>query len=656
MEQVSTVEKLIQQDVDDTRRQLRSQNRVTYVEDDDTVTRSSSVDTATEELDHTDPRTRVQRSQSVGSFGIIWSHDDSTDHMIQNARLFLQQPLQLSREENGWEKIVNFNNTRETVYQDHHQQQLRGLHFFTACALLVSKCENVTDDTGFGTTPTVEGNEEIAREWLGRLYQSGVKRLGNGCVFEQIKFSNAARKGLAGAGARPPDPSHVATFFSQLFNASADKHDRRRPQLTRTTTLVSDTTSNTMIPPPHAPVPQEILDNITSQAKALAPAGMDLRILENAVKTIASKKGATFRDKQLGGLKALSNGMRSKETERERYQEIDWSTAMSSKQATSAAISMSVDALESARITKSNAGVLNLGHENVKKCILAVITRRFTSSDFQLHLLIPRTIGAPDTKDMKAALGEAQNNLRVGTMAHVSSEVDDRKYYMYLRLAIEAMIVIASPTLDFGLTAALRFYAENTPIFEVSGTPLCMVTRALCKTLTSAMRQRDQDLIMTTDDTELLLCYKETLEVNRIKQKLLGWSRDDQEDEFIRFKRCMDTYQSPSSTKPTDTGKRRETPNARQPRYEKTEAKSENKMVALLHTSTVPTWTEKFGTKMVNGSKVKLCWFHCNRKQGCAKEATCPNDHTHYPDKYRGKKFAELSEALRNDIARICKP
>ena len=161
---------------------------------------------------------------------------------------------------------------------------------------------------------------------------------------------------------------------------------------------------------------------------------------------------------------------------------------------------------------------------------------------------------------------------------------------------------------------------------------------------------------MTTDDTELLLCYKETLEVNRIKQKLLGWSRDDQEDEFIRFKRCMDTYQSPSSTKPTDTGKRRETPNARQPRYDKTEAKSENKMVALLHTSTVPTWTEKFGTKMVNGSKVKLCWFHCNRKQGCAKEATCPNDHTHYPDKYRGKKFAELSEALRNDIARICKP
>jgi len=656
MEQVSSVEKLIRQDSENTQRRLRPHHKVSYVEEDDTLTGSSSVDTATEEMNQTDPKIGLQRSHSTGSFGIIWSRDDSTDHMTQNARRFLQQPLKLSRDENGWEKIVNFSNTRETVYQDHQQHRLRGLHFFTACALLVSKCGNVTDDTGFGEAPTVEGNEEIAREWLGRLYQSGVKRLGTGCVFEQIKFSHAARKGLAGAGAKPPDPSHVATFFSQLFNASADKHDRRRPQFARTATLTNDMSNNDTIPPPHATVPQEIVDNITNQAKAIAPPGMDLSILENAVKTIASKKGATFRDKQLGGLKALSNGMRSKETERERYQEVDWSTATSSKQATSAAISMSVDALESARITKSNAGVLNLGHENVKKCILAVITRRFTSTDFQLHLLIPRTTGAPEIKDIKTALGEAQNNLRVGTMAHVSSEVDDRKYYMYLRLAIEALIVIVAPTLDFGLTSALRFYTDNTPIFEVSGTPLCMVTRALCKTLTSAMRQRDQALIMTTDDSELLLCYREPLEVNRLKQKLIGWSRDDQEDEFIRFKRCMDTYQSPNNTRLTDTGKKRDAPKTRQPRSDKTEVKTERKMVALLMQSTMPVWSEKYGTKLVNGKKIKLCWYHCNRRQGCEREATCPNDHAHYPDKYNGKKFADLSEVQRNEIARICKP
>ena len=200
----------------------------------------------------------------------------------------------------------------------------------------------------------MEGNEELAREWLGLIYQAGVRRLGSGCVFEQIKFSNAARRGLAGAGTKPPDPSHVATFFSQLYNAAGASNTRRRNQATYTSSATHNNTFQTTIPPPHAHVPQETIDTITTQARSLAPIGMDLSILDQAITTIASKKGATFRDKQVGGIKALGNGSRSKDTERESHQELDWTTATSAKQATNAAVSLSTDALESARITKSN--------------------------------------------------------------------------------------------------------------------------------------------------------------------------------------------------------------------------------------------------------------------------------------------------------------
>ena len=666
MEQVSSVEKLLRQEVEESQQRLRARRRsVSYaeVEDDEESTNNTpSVNAPTEDVERIYPTTTAldprdlqpQRRNSTGSFGIVWSNDDTHTNMVDNAKLFLQQPLHLSRDEGGWEQIVNFANTREVIYQDHRQIKLRGMHFFTACAMLVAQCPNVEDNTGFGEAPTLEGNEEIAREWLGRIYQEGVKRLGNGCIFNQIKFSHAARKGLAGAGNNPPDPSHVATFFSQLYNAT-NGNEKKRKQPSQTTMSSTESSARMTIPPPHAIVPPDILQSITSQAKTLAPAGLDLTILERAVKGIASKKGATFRDKQMGGLKALSNGSRSKESERESYQELDWATAMSSKQATSAAISLSIEALESARITRSNAGLMNLGHDNVKKCILAVITRRFTSTDFQLHLLIPRTSGAPDVKDIKNALGEAQNTKRTASITNVTSESEDRRYYMYLRLAIEAMIVIIAPTLDFGLTNALRFYSENTPIFEVSGTPLCMVTRALCKTLTSAMRQRDQALINTNNDTEQPLCYIEPLDVNQIKQKLISWSRDDQEDEYIKYKRFLDTYQSPNGTQHTESVKKREsTTNSRTLRSDKQEAKSERKTVSM-PSIPIATWTEKYGTKIVNGSKVKLCWYHCNRQGGCGRQDTCPNDHSHYPDKYNGKCYKDLTDGQRNDIQKACK-
>jgi len=664
MQQMTAVDKLMKQHPIEQPRQLRKRNQdVVYVEEETREPNtSSSSNSTTEDITRQDTTvtrantidTALQRSHSTGSFGIIWSRYDSTNDTGEKAKLFLQRPLNLTRTEEGWEKIVNFANTREMIYQDHAQVNLRGLHFFSACALLVAKCDNIEDNTGFGDTPTMEGNEELAREWLGLIYQAGVRRLGSGCVFEQIKFSNAARRGLAGAGTKPPDPSHVATFFSQLYNAAGASNTRRRNQATYTSSATHNNTFQTTIPPPHAHVPQETIDTITTQARSLAPIGMDLSILDQAITTIASKKGATFRDKQVGGIKALGNGSRSKDTERESHQELDWTTATSAKQATNAAVSLSTDALESARITKSNVALMNCGHSNVKKCILAILMRKFTSEDFQMHLMIPRTTGAPDTKDIKIALGEAQTCKRTGGIANVSSETEDRKYYGWFRLGVEAIIVIVAPSLDFGLTSALRFFADNTPIFEACGTPLCMVTRALCKTLIAAERQREQALTSKHNTTELLLSYSEPPEIMALKQKLLSWSRDEQEDEYIRFKRCMDTHQSPNTTVTRETGKKKESNNSRPTRNSRTEVKSEREKPPTLPNFTRKTWSEKYGPKTVRGNKVKLCFYHCNRQGGCAQMATCPNDHTTFPDKYNGKHFADLTEGQRSEVLAAC--
>ena len=57
---------------------------------------------------------------------------------------------------------------------------------------------------------------------------------------------------------------------------------------------------------------------------------------------------------------------------------------------------------------------------------------------------------------------------------------------------------------------------------------------------------------------------------------------------------------------------------------------------------------------LVNGSKIKLCWYHCNRQGGCRQLATCSNDHNTFPDKYNGKHYTDLTEAQRSDVAKTC--
>jgi len=632
-----------------------------------TMKRTRSEEISYETMDDPPDTTPLQRNNGVkiGSLGIQWM--TPTDiRSADRASTFMNRNPTITSDDNGWEQILNFSNTMEKISYDHPILPFRGIHFFTACAMAVKEIENINDTSGFGSAPTAIGNEELAREWLGLLYTDGVSYLGSGSCFEQIRFSKAARKGLAGAGSNPPDPSHVATFFSQLTKAGEENRRRRGGQ--RNTGEKHQTAPITNPHPylPHAKVPEPTLDTIITTAMSIAPDGMSKSIIETAARTIASKPGATFRDKQIGGLKALGQGTRSKDQERHGYQELDWSTVTTARQITAATVNLSVEALESARITAGNVTIMNLGHDYMKKCILCLLQRKFSGGDFKLHLLIPRTSGAPSEADLIAGMGEAQLARREGTIPKLLSEDKDRQIYMWFRLAIETMITADAPSLDFGFTAALRFFADHTMFFQANGTPLCLVTRALCNTMMAAQRQREQVLMHPTHPDELLLSYKEPADIATAKQRLMEWSRDGQADEIIRFQRCIasrgepDNLHQPPRTQRSGAGSSWEPPN----QHEKTKSvqfaqvvdKTKRSPISGINPNSMDKamWKKLYGDKKVNGKTVSLCWFNCNRINGCVLGNKCQQSHDSLPAPYMGKKFPQMSEDKQQEVLTQC--
>ena len=605
----------------------------------------------------------------------------TTVRSIENGLEFMTRELRLTNDEDGWEQILYYPNIAETIAHNHPCPRMRGQHFYTACAMAIKEIETLQDLTGFGSGVMAMGNEEMAKEWMGLLYLQGVKKMGRGCLFEQIRFSKAARKGLAGAGSNAPDPSHVATFFSQLFQAGEPTLRPHEGSKQPAHHHASQDAPHQRLTLPHAQVPKETIDTILATAKDNAPAGMRPQILETAVRTIAAKPGATFRDKQIGGLKALGQGVRSKEQDRSGYQELDWSTTTTAKQTTNAVVNLSIEALESARITAGNVNLLNTGYDNVKKCILAVIQRKFIGSDFNLHLLVPRTAGVPPPHELKNGFGESERCQRLGAIPVLLTEEEDRNLYMWFRLAMESMIVIDQPSLDFGFVKALQFYSENTMVFQANGTPLCLVTRSLCNLLQTAQRQREQLLIHASHPDETLLTFKETPEISLAKQRLLEWSREGQAEEVIRHQRCMSVHmRSPAISSPSAN----QYNNDRQSRTKKTKWEGSSSNVKDYTSPDRPwqapriikekevtfkqevegsinpmhidqqTWSTKYGNFSNNGERVVLCFHHCNRHRGCTNLRNCSRSHDHLPKAYNGKKFHQLPTEKKMEVVKAC--
>ena len=160
------------------------------------------------------------------------------------------------------------------------------------------------DHTGLGRAPMEPGNDEQAEEWLGMMYEEGVRRMGRGATFDMIQFSQVSNRGLAGMGRNPPDPLHMAGFFGQLFHAGTKQDAVGANSSGGSSTLGSRGKEQHL----HMPVPAEVLDAIIRNAEKEAPQGVKGEIIDKAARATAARPGASFRDKQVGGLRTLGKG------------------------------------------------------------------------------------------------------------------------------------------------------------------------------------------------------------------------------------------------------------------------------------------------------------------------------------------------------------
>ena len=65
-------------------------------------------------------------------------------------------------------------------------------------------------------------------------------------------------------------------------------------------------------------------------------------------------------------------------------------------------------------------------------------------------------------------------------------------------------------------------------------------------------------------------------------------------------------------------------------------------------------WEKEYGTKDVNGTSERLCFFHSHKKGVCrTTNKTCDRLHD-YPTTYEGKHFFDLSEAKQKKIVDAC--
>jgi len=306
----------------------------------------------------------------------------------------------------------------------------------------------------------------------------------------------------------------------------------------------------------------------------------------------------------------------------------------------------------------------------VQKCILAAILRSFASKEFQLHLLVPKIPGVPEEAKLKEAFGEAQECRMDASSTASSNEADDRLYYPWLRYAIDTLTIIDVPSVDFGFVTSMKFFSENVSTFESNGTPLSLVTRAVCKVMISAQRQREQALNYDKSD-DLVLTYVEPDWVTDAKSKLLQWSRESQADEMVKFRRYMEAAGfSPNTGSTSQRTSERNKGSTQQPssvtfasveksRPKKPSLTSENKtgsgLMSQLNGMDKEKWQKDYGNVTVNGRKVKICWWHAHRTGGCSRESTCPSDHSHYPTQYGGLPFARLKIDEQKSIMSACK-
>jgi hypothetical protein len=583
--------------------------------------------------------------------------------------------LTLSGGESGWKSLVNFGAAQERLPADYRRERMRGMNFLTAAAVYMGENSKLMDldPTGLGTAPMEVGNEEQTSEWLGAMYAEGVRRMGRGATFDLVNFSKVANKGLAGLGAQPPDPMHLAGFFGQLFHAGDSSKSSAKHSTVDLTGEGSDGKRDRV----HVRVPEAVLESVITAAEKAAPSGLDLDIIAKAVHGVASRQGANFRDKLIMGLRSFGVGRKKGEfTHTE--DEDGFTAAVMATQQTEAVVSLSCDALRSARISKGNADILNPESPEFFRCVVAVIQRKFTSKDFKLSLLVPRVQGCPTLSELAAAFGEAETCYVLAESTNIMTEEEDRFFYPWLASAINTLCTLDVVSLDFGFGASVKWFADMAPSLSANGAPFSQCTRVLARLLVNSERQRKQELLYATNVTEAdaLLSYEESEEGKDSKLALQAWSRERQAQEMIQWQRCYEvaatrmghvpvkprkmatnlsgakaavtfaaaspttlpaiTYGSPASTGNQLGGSRN----------------AQNQIHVAWKEIDREKWRQNYG---IGTGGTALCWFHCNRPGGCTQGAQCENDHSQYPTAYGDKALSANVAMFQKEVALKCR-
>ena len=257
----------------------------------------------------------------------------------------------------------------------------------------------------------------------------------------------------------------------------------------------------------------------------LAPAGVDPEVVAKAVSAVASKPGNTFQHKQIAEWRLLGQG---KLKEGELELEATFVVVKSAKQLQLATITLSVECLMSARVSSAHADFMGLQSESMRDCILAVITRNFSNRHFALSKFVDALGGAPKKTLLTVGFGEAEKCEMSASVAGDSRTVEqDREIYPWFHLALLYLVIADVPSLDFGFSTAMMWFAKNTTLFAAMGVPLKMVTRCICKMMAHAQRTRAQIIAYPDEVDDLILKYVDSEAITKAKQQLMGWCAED---------------------------------------------------------------------------------------------------------------------------------
>ena len=434
-----------------------------------------------------------------------------------------------------WEELVNF-----ACADEWGHGETKDAHFFTAVAQKLATMPEVVamDESGSRDIAILVGMEELAHEWLGNLYTEGVRLMGSGATFEQVRFSPVALKGLFGGGAKGARPEHLVCLFAQVAAAAA-RHQQSLPMKKGNPGRQAMTAGEGSSSVDDSALSQEEIDTITQHHLDEAPAGVQRETVRRAVMAQAGKAGSGFRGKQLTyygdfhGGKAASGG--DKLLEGLHVLSPGYRLAM-------AHVTLASDCAREARVTAGTALDANLQSPEAKKRIHALIARKFSDGNWKASYLLPRV-----TRGRNVSLQMLAKGFGAFEKCETSDDFDargnaetDSVLYRCARGVITWMRVLDTTSCDDGFRTELIFWLTELEGFQAVGAPFYLIGCQLGTLLTESDQHRQRSLMFRAEGEEGdSLSFTPTPEMQAGKEALLAMTRRQFQTDRLVMQRWM---------------------------------------------------------------------------------------------------------------------